>query len=296
MTALAPQRGPNGDPIVPDWHQVQVTDAWVDRMSFLSLRAPWVFISHVVRSILGRPIPVEIPRDIPYHDDIPDYFRQNYHGLPNGYFSRNLPTTYHQGFEFAMLGRAGQVRDWAADQISDAKRVLDVGCAGGTLSGVIKRRGVPEVWGVDPNPYALKHAGVTLDDVHIAFGVGEHLPFNDGRFDAVATLYVVHEIPVTAADAMFAEVYRVLEPGGRFVIVEPSPYHWFASFPQLLMRFELANIYFKLLAVGVWEPFIREYHAEPIAKRLEKAGFNVVFDETEQMMPFHRIVACKPGR
>ena len=47
------------------------------------------------------------------------------------------------------------------------------------------------------------------------------LPLEDESVDAVYTINVYHEFE--SATAMLAEVYRVLRPGGRFVVVDWSP-------------------------------------------------------------------------
>lgn len=44
------------------------------------------------------------------------------------------------------------------------------------------------------------------------------MPFEDGRFSGVVSFTMLHHIPTTTLqDALFAEVHRVLRPGGLFV-------------------------------------------------------------------------------
>jgi SAM-dependent methyltransferase len=49
---------------------------------------------------------------------------------------------------------------------------------------------------------------------------GEHLPFPDGHFDAVASCCVLEHI--IHVERCLAELHRVLKPGGVFVIVGPN--------------------------------------------------------------------------
>jgi SAM-dependent methyltransferase len=69
-------------------------------------------------------------------------------------------------------------------------------------------------WGVDPSPEMRKRArerGIAVKD-----GVAEELPYPDARFDFVlmTTTLCFLEDP----GAAFAEVRRVLRPGGAFVV------------------------------------------------------------------------------
>jgi SAM-dependent methyltransferase len=52
--------------------------------------------------------------------------------------------------------------------------------------------------------------------------MGEHLPLREGVADAVLVQTVaLHTDP----ERLGAEAHRVLRPAGRFVAVEPRPYH-----------------------------------------------------------------------
>ena len=52
----------------------------------------------------------------------------------------------------------------------------------------------------------------------IVDGDGTAMPFADASFDAVACFTMLHHVPSpTAQDRLFAEVARVLRPGGAFV-------------------------------------------------------------------------------
>jgi SAM-dependent methyltransferase len=47
-------------------------------------------------------------------------------------------------------------------------------------------------------------------------------PFADGRFSAVACFHMLHHVPTPAhQDAVFAEVARVMRPGGVFLCADP---------------------------------------------------------------------------
>jgi demethylmenaquinone methyltransferase/2-methoxy-6-polyprenyl-1,4-benzoquinol methylase len=120
-------------------------------------------------------------------------------------------------------------RDFAANsgvQLGD--RVLDL--AGGTgdiaalLSGIVGMRG--QVVLTDVNDAMLDVGRRRLEDRGIVGNVSyalvnaECLPFGDGLFDAVTIAFGLRN--VTNKDAALAEMWRVLRPGGRALILEFS--------------------------------------------------------------------------
>jgi len=71
--------------------------------------------------------------------------------------------------------------------------------------------------GVDINPHMLARSRVPAA-VELVHGDARHLPFADGRFDAVITLNALHYLddPAIAIE----EMTRVLRPGGRLVVTD----------------------------------------------------------------------------
>jgi len=100
------------------------------------------------------------------------------------------------------------------------KRVLDVGCGNGYVLSRYAREGAI-TFGVD-----LTEAGIALSQRRFEllgltgeFTVGnaESLPFPDNTFDCVCSMGVLFLAPDTRKAV--AEVYRVLKPGGRLIVM-----------------------------------------------------------------------------
>jgi SAM-dependent methyltransferase len=106
-------------------------------------------------------------------------------------------------------------------------RVLDVGCGNGYVLFQYARNGA-EVTGVD-----LTAAAVDLSRKRFALGGlrgtfveidGKHLLFPDDHFDIVCSMGVLHHIsnPQPTVD----EIYRVLKPDGRLIVMLYHRYSW----------------------------------------------------------------------
>jgi ubiquinone/menaquinone biosynthesis C-methylase UbiE len=112
---------------------------------------------------------------------------------------------------------ATQIHEFAAFA---GKRVLDVGSGNGYVLSHYARHSA-EVHGIDITPTAVKLcrqrfaiAGLT-GTFHEADA--EHLPFADDFFDCACSMGVLHHVP--NPPGAIAEIYRVLKPGGRLIVM-----------------------------------------------------------------------------
>lgn len=104
---------------------------------------------------------------------------------------------------------------WLADQVPpEAARVLDLACGDGALLARLARPG-REIMGLDRSEHELAAARARLGpEVALHHGVAQALPFPDGSFDAV-TCHMAFML-MAQAEAVVAEIRRVLAPGGVF--------------------------------------------------------------------------------
>lgn len=127
--------------------------------------------------------------------------------------------------ESAVESFAGVANPWTMGRLAAGERVLDLGSGAGTDSLVAAQMVGPagHVTGIDMTPEMLvkaRSAAATMGVANVEFveGEAERLPFSDASFDAVISNGVIDLVP--DKDAVFAELYRVLAPGGRMQIAD----------------------------------------------------------------------------
>lgn len=241
-----------------------------------------------MRTLLFGGRNVVLPPELRRSDELPAYLLQEFHRMPNGYYSHILASGYERGFERAMLGHVAAVRTWMAEQVKDCRAVLDIGCGSAKLAGAMARIGVPDVWGIDASLYQLKIASREFPALNLVHGLAERTTFEDGRFDAVGACFFFHELPTDAQDAVLNEVRRVLRPGGRVVISEPSPAQLHDRLRSLWRQHGWRGLYFRMLAKFVTEPYVEQWHGRNIGAWATQHGF--VVEKDESRVPFRRIV------
>jgi ubiquinone/menaquinone biosynthesis C-methylase UbiE len=110
--------------------------------------------------------------------------------------------------------------------IQPGQRVLDLGCGTGLLTRMVKQS-APEahVTGLDGDEEVLKIARDKSRGVNIQWdhALAFDMPYPDNSFDVVVSSFVTHHLTAEDKVRAFAEVRRVLRPGGGFHIVDFGP-------------------------------------------------------------------------
>jgi SAM-dependent methyltransferase len=120
---------------------------------------------------------------------------------------------------------AGVANLWALGRIEPGAAVLDLGCGAGTDLLLAAQMAGPagRAIGVDMTPAMLERAAASaremrLTNVELHQSLIESLPLDDASVDVVISNGVIDLVP--DKDAVFAEIDRVLRPGGRLQVAD----------------------------------------------------------------------------
>jgi ubiquinone/menaquinone biosynthesis C-methylase UbiE len=113
------------------------------------------------------------------------------------------------------------------------ERILDIGCGTGRFaSRVLERFPDTQVWGLDLSAGMLCQAQARCPDVgdrlHLVRGDSERLPFASDMFDVITCTHSFHHYP--HQERVVAEMFRVLRPGGRLLLIDGDRDGWWGRF------------------------------------------------------------------
>ncbi len=212
-------------------------------------------------------------------EDVPEYYRRNFHFQSNGYLGKSSADLYEHQVEILFSGAADAMRRLLIPSLKKhfahagdgtGLHFLEIGSGTGRLTRFIALA-FPKahITCVDLSSFYLKEAQVRLGSFHridYMQGKGEALPLVDGTFDAVFSCFLFHELPSDVRVAMVQEGRRLLKPNGLYGMVDSLQWDDDSEFNWALEQF----------AKDFHEPFYKDYTQKPLETLLKEAGLTDV--------------------
>lgn len=105
------------------------------------------------------------------------------------------------------------------------KRILDIGCGAGDWCYQAAQCGAKSISGFDKQERMVelaKQATSSFSTVSIQLGDIMNMPYDDNAFDIALSIFVTCELPIEMIPKHFNELFRVLVPGGKALVINVS--------------------------------------------------------------------------
>jgi ubiquinone/menaquinone biosynthesis C-methylase UbiE len=213
----------------------------------------------------------------------PKYYLQNFHYQTDGYLSDFSANLYDLQVEILFGGSADAMRrrvlaplkssihnflEVPASQI----KILDAACGTArTLKAIRATLPSASLFGVDLSPAYLRKANQWLSQLpgelpQLMQGNIEELPYVDNYFHAITCVFLFHELPPAARQQAIEECFRVLKPGGTFIICDSIQVADSSELEPMMTAFQET----------FHEPYYQSYMQDDLVDRLTNAGFSNV--------------------
>lgn len=223
----------------------------------------------------------------------PRYYLQNFHFQNDGWLSAESADVYDQQVEVLFTGGADAMRRQALPAIRDTIRasssqqslsMIDIACGSGRfLRDVLRSFPELQVTGLDLSKPYLEKAARTLDgypNVTFVEAAAENTGLQSAQFDVASAVFLFHELPPKIRAQVAEETFRILRPGGTFIMVDTIVKGDHPPYDSLLDRFPAA----------FHEPYYAGYVRSNPATLFENAGFDTV---TVERAFFSRVMVMK---
>ena len=176
-----------------------------------------------------------------------------------------------------------KVADWGMENLPlvQAERIVDLGCGGGrNLSILLEKYPSAKATGVDHAALSVEksrscnRAAIGAGRCAVVEGSVSSLPLEAGTFDIATAFETIYFWP--GLEPCFAEVCRILKPGGIFLIVNESD------------GTDAASLKFETIIDGM-----KTYTPETIEAALRAAGFTEVHTRRHASKPWIAVTARK---
>ena len=211
-------------------------------------------------------------------EGLPEYYQRNFHFQGDGYLSEKSADLYEHQVEILFAGAADAMRrliipplkkHFGATHDGTGLTFLEIAAGTGRASRFV-RLAFPKakIVLVDLSAPYLKKAQEELSGFnHIDFveANASDLSFKDETFDAVYSVFLFHELPMSERRAVIRETQRVLKPGGFHGMIDSLQIGDAPQFDNSLEQFP-QNFH---------EPFYKNYVQTPMEAEFQSGGVTV---------------------
>jgi SAM-dependent methyltransferase len=173
------------------------------------------------------------------------------------------------------------LREWVLARLTPRSSVLDLGAGAGIVTQMNFREHAARVCGVDLDPRVAENP--YLHEAKVAGGEG--IPYGNAEFDLVFSDNVLEHLDEPAR--VFAEVARVLKPGGYFLAKTPNRWHYMPIIARLTPH-AFHRFYNRLRGRASVDTFPTRYRANSISQLRKLAaatGFEITRIELVESRP-----------
>ncbi|HEX4926014.1 MAG TPA: class I SAM-dependent methyltransferase [Bdellovibrionales bacterium] len=213
-----------------------------------------------------------------HFDGVPDYYKRNFHFQTDGYLSENSAELYEHQVELLFGGTANAMRRLLLKPMKEHFRdnpdgegltFLELGAGTGTATRNV-RLAFPKARIVvtdlsEPYLRAARRNLEAFDRLDYVRADAADLPFAGEKFDAVYSVFTLHETPLEARKAILKEAARVLKKGGFLGVVDSAQ---LGDVPQI-------DDVLKNFPTNFHEPFYMNYIKTPLEKLLKTIRLKV---------------------
>lgn len=208
---------------------------------------------------------------------IPDYAKSEIHLQPGGNNDDVLAGYLYDYGIMVFVGGAAD-NDFVMKAYANAlvtpedgkiERMLDLGCGPGALTSALKMRFPDaEIYGIDLSAPNLRYAHARAQKAELAVNFeqmsADSMAYEDNSFDIVTANLLFHELPVTVAKNVLAEVRRILRPGGIFHVFD---------FAGDKSKNAYSMFFIEMDAADNGEPYLTDFVRSNLEDKMTEAGF-----------------------
>jgi ubiquinone/menaquinone biosynthesis C-methylase UbiE len=161
-------------------------------------------------------------------------------------------------------------------KVKPGDKVLDVGCGTGDLTLTARKYAGASgsAYGIDASlegiAIARKKAKRSGSETVFEVGLIENIAYPDATFDVVISRLVIHHLPDDLKRQGFAEIFRVLKPGGLIFLADFKP-----PTNRVLAHLTSALVHHRMMQSNVWgiPPMLTETGFVAVASGPTRSAF-----------------------